>query len=81
VLGTTLAAHTDETAIWRHVVPGLVRELCIAEALNIMEQEKSSYGRTVGSGESERLVGGRGLADIRAEARQRFGRKARVGAV
>jgi hypothetical protein len=80
-LGTTLAAHTGSTAIYRHVVPGLVRELCIAEALNTMEQEKSSYGRTVGEGESQRLVGGRGLIDIRTEAKTKFGRKARTGAV
>jgi hypothetical protein len=80
-LGTTLAVHTDTAAIYRHLVPGLVRELCIAEALNTIEQEKSSYGRTSGTGESERLIGGRGLSDIRAEVETKFGRKARVGAV
>jgi hypothetical protein len=80
-VGTTLAVHTNTTAIYRHLVPALVRELCIAEALNTIEQEKSSYGRTIGTGESERLVGGRGLSDIRAEVRTKFGRKARTGAV
>lgn len=81
VLGTILAVHATEADIYRHVVPGLVHELCVAEALNTLAQEQSGYARTFGSGESERLVGGRGLTDIRKEARQRFGRKARVGAV
>lgn len=81
VLGTTAATHGDTTAISRHVVPGLVHELCVAESLNTIQQEQSGYARTFGSGESERLVGGRGLSDIRAEARQRYGRKARTGAV
>lgn len=80
-LGTTAATHADTTAITRHVVPELVRDLCIAEALNQLQQEASGYARTAGSGESERLVGGRGLADIRREARAAYGRKARKRAI
>ncbi len=80
-LGTTRAAHTTGAAIWRHEVPGLVRELCVAEALNTIQQEQSGYARTFGSGENVRLVGGRGLADIRAEAKARYGRKSRLGVI
>lgn len=80
-LGTTAATHADAAAIVKHVVPGLVRELCVAEALNTLQQEASSYGRTIGSGENEREAGGRGLADIRREAIASFGRKARARAV
>lgn len=80
-LGTTAATHTDATAITRHAVPSLVRDLTIAEAISTLQQETSGYARTAGSGDSERLVGGRGLADIRAEAIARYGRKARSRAV
>jgi hypothetical protein len=80
-LGTTLASHSGGAAVMRHVVPGLVRELCIAEALNTYEQETSGYARTVGEGETEQAVDGRGLRDIRQYAKQRFGRQARKGAI
>lgn len=77
-LGTTLAAHTSGDPITRHVVPGLVRELTIAEALNTVQQEQSGYARAMGAGETERiLVAGRGLEDIRIEARRRYGRRLR----
>jgi len=79
-LGTTAATHVSGP-ITRHVVPGLAHELCVAESLNTIQQETSGYARTAGSGENERLVGGRGLADIRAEAYARYGRKARKRAV
>jgi hypothetical protein len=80
-LGTTLAAHALADTIYRHLVPGLVRELNIAEAINTIEQERSGYARTVGVGETERLVGGRGLMDVRNEARARYGRLAHARAV
>lgn len=80
-LGTTAATHDTAAAVRRHEVPGLVRELCIAEAINTIQQETSGYARTIGSGENEREAGGRGLAGIRSDARARFGRKARTGAV
>lgn len=80
-LGSTAVAHLIATAVRRHVVPGLVRELTIAEAINTLEQERSGYARTAGAGENERLVGGRGLIDIRTEAVTRYGRRARSRAV
>lgn len=80
-LGTTAATHDDETAVDRHAVPGLVRELTIAEAINTIAQEQSAYGRTIGTGENAREASGRGLRDIRAEAKQRYGRRSRTGAV
>lgn len=80
-LGTTAAAHSSAAVIYRHVVPGLVRELCIAEAINTLQQETSAYARTVGEGENERESSGRGLRDIRAEALAAFGRRSRGRAV
>lgn len=80
-LGTTAATHADTTAITRHVVPGLVQELCVAEAINHLMQERSGYARTVGSGENQREMSGRGLRQIREDARAAYGRRARQRAV
>lgn len=80
-LGTTAAIHTDGTVITKHVYPALVRELATAEALNYFEQEKSGYARAAGTGESEREVGGRGLADIRKAAKRAHGRNMRMGSL
>lgn len=80
-LGSTAATHSTSTTIYRHVVPGPVRELCIAEAITEMKQGSSGYARTAGSGDAERLVGGRGLADIREAAYLNYGRKARISAI
>lgn len=87
-LGTTLAAHVTGADIYRHLVPGLVRELNIAEAINTIQQEASGYSRRAGIGE-ERGGGrfgrieatGRGLELIREDAYASFGRKARARAV
>lgn len=80
-LGTTAATHTDATAITRHAVPGLVQDLCVAEALNALQQETSAYAREVGSGENAREASGRGLRDIRAAAVAQYGRRVRKRAV
>lgn len=80
-LGTTAATHSTSTAIVRQVYPGLVQELCLAEAINTLEQGRSAYGRTIGSGENVRESSGRGLRQIRDDAWTAFGRKARKRAV
>jgi hypothetical protein len=79
--GTTAATHSDATAIVKHVPPGLVQELCRAESINDFLQSSSGYARTIGSEGAERLVGGRGLADIRSQAFAAHGRKMRHRAV
>ena len=88
-LGTALAAHSTSAGIYRHLVPGLVRELNIAEAINTIQQEGSGYARRSGLGEergsggarSQIEASGRGLEDIRSQAYTSFGRKARNRAV
>lgn len=80
-LGTTAAEHASAAPIYRHLVPPLIRDLAVAEALTQLQQETSGYARTAGTGEAERLVGGRGLMDIRMDARSRYGRKARTRAI
>jgi len=43
VLGTTAATHSANASINVHVVPSLVREWCIAEALNTLVQSRRGY--------------------------------------
>jgi hypothetical protein len=88
-LGTTLAAHSSGADIIRHLVPPLVRELNIAEAINTIQQEGSGYARRSGLGEergsgqarSDIEASGRGLDDLREQAWTAFARKARSRAV
>lgn len=88
-LGTTAATHSDQATLYRHLVPGLVRELNAAEAINLLQQEGTGYARRSGLGEargtgkpnSDVEASGRGLDDIRDQAEVAFGRKARTWAV
>jgi hypothetical protein len=81
VLGTTAATHADATALVRFRPPGLVTEYATAHALNTLLQHRSGYARTVGSGDNEREMGGRGLRAIREDLDRAYTRKARVAAV
>ncbi len=67
-VGTTAATHTSGTAITRNLPPAPITSLCIAEALVLFQQEQSAYGRTVGSGDSQREARGAGLKDARKMA-------------
>ncbi|HEY5986046.1 MAG TPA: hypothetical protein VIV12_06615, partial [Streptosporangiaceae bacterium] len=80
-LGTAAATHSLAAPVLRHVVPGLVRELCTAEALNTLAQEQSGYARVVGEGETAIEVRGQGLQQIRSDALAVYGRRARSRAV
>ena len=80
-LGTTAAAHSDTTAITKHKVPVLIKQLAIAEALTALQQEGSAYARVVGSGEAQREASGKGLADLRNLVYTRYARKVRARAV
>ena len=87
-LGTTAETHLTAAAVTRHVVPGPVRSLVLAEAVNQVLQESGGYSRTVGAGSAAqttqgtaRSAGGAGLPDIREQAYTACGRKARIRAV
>lgn len=80
-LGTTAAAHGDASDLAVHVVPGLVRELAVAEALNTLQQEQSAYARVVGEGDNAIEVRGQGLTGLRLDALDRYGRRSRTRAV
>lgn len=86
ILGTAYqasdpAAYESGAAVYRHRPPGLVRDLCLAEAVNRVLQEGSGYSRTVGGGEAQMPASGLALADLWDEARTAFGRKARHRAI
>lgn len=74
-LGTTAAVHDSAAVIYRHVVPGLVGEFQLAEAITMLEQELGAYGRTVRSGEAMSTVGAVGLEGLRADAIRAYGRR------
>lgn len=80
-LGTTAATHSSGASVLRWDVPGPVRELAMAEAINNLEQAKAAYARTSGSGESEREMRVLGLESLRKSVRRSHGRKGRVAAV
>jgi hypothetical protein len=68
ILGTIAVAHTAGTEVYRFTPPGLIQSLTMAETMNILAQQDAAYGRVIGSGESQREAGGRGLNDIRKQA-------------
>jgi hypothetical protein len=80
-LGTVAAAHADNAPVYRWEPPALVRELTTAEAIVLLQQHGAAWARTVGSGESEREAGGRGIKDLRAQCYREHGRQARMRAV
>jgi hypothetical protein len=78
VLGTFAASHST-VAVAKHIVPPMVRSLAIAEAMALLLQERTGYARVIGQGEGESEVRGVGLADLRDQAINAYGRK-RTGA-
>lgn len=80
-LGTTAATHSTSAPISKHIYPGPVHELCVAEALNNLLQRSGGYARTAGSGDSAVTYNGRGLDDLRKRALRSCGRGSRVLAV
>jgi len=78
--GSTAASHLDAAPLTTQLYPSLVRELAIAEAVNLLRQEGSAYSGTVGADPAQSASGG-GLGSIRAMAYAQYGRKARQRAV
>lgn len=77
-LGTSAAAHTAPVALNVHRAPSLVREYALALATTYLEQGRSAYARTVGSGDNEREAVGRGVAQVGEEAATAHGRRGRI---
>jgi hypothetical protein len=79
--GTTAASYISAAAVYKHRVPGLVRDLAVAEAVNQVLQEGSGYARMVGSGADAHPAPGADLASKWDECMTAHGRKARIRAV
>ena len=80
-LGSTAATHSNGASVSRHRVPGLIRDLAIAESLNRVLQETSGYARMVGAGDMAQPASGAGLAELWDEAETAYCRKTRVRVV
>lgn len=81
LLGTVAATHLISTAITALDAPGLVRQLTIAEAINLLLQESGGFSRDSGSGESTTTAPGVGLDALRKQTRDALGRKVRAVAI
>jgi hypothetical protein len=86
-VGTTTAAHTSSSALAVAEVPGLIRQLSVAEALVELTQETGGYGGAssssgAGSGGGNQSPSGPGLPDLREQVCcSRYTRHARIRAV
>lgn len=66
-LGTTASQHLAAAAVYVSVVPGLIKQLSIAEAVVWLTQEKGAYGGASQQGGSTEPPAGPGLPDIRKQ--------------
>lgn len=82
VLGTTAATHLINAPIYRHVVPGIIRSLCLGSTLFTLHQQHIDYAATTGGqlGQSTRETKGKALEDVWERAYGTIGRKARTRA-
>ena len=81
-LGTTAAAHTNGTALSISVVPGLIKQLSVAEAIVSVTMEPAAYAGSSGdnpsqSGQTPGPPPGQGLPDLRDRTFSSYGRKGR----
>ncbi len=75
--GSTAATHLSAAALTVAVVPGLVRQLALAEAIVDVAQQTGAYAQSQGDGASKVVKIGQGLPDLRARCLAQFGRTAR----
>lgn len=80
-LGTTAATHSNAAAVSKHRVPYLIRNLAVAESVNIILQETGGYNNPQGEVGAQVHGLGSALADKWDEARTAYGRKARMRTV
>lgn len=76
-VGTTAAPHSANAALAVHAVPSLIRDLCIAETMNKLWQERRSYTQSVrrgGGDASDPRDVATGLDDLRRQVCDRYAR-------
>ena len=69
--GLSQAKLRDESG-WLSLIH--ISELCLAETIYAMAQEKGHMALTVGQGEAVREISGRGIADVRKRADEAYKR-------
>lgn len=74
VLGTTSTDTLSGAGVQLFMFPPLVRQLCRAEALNIIQQDAASYGSRSGSNQGEMPMSIKGLQDLRETVRSKYAR-------
>lgn len=79
--GSTAATHLISAPVTRHLVPSLVVDLAVAEAVVQVAQETGAYSRSQGTGDNTQTGIGSGIGDIRKRCFAKYGRKARSRAV
>lgn len=72
-LGTAAAAHSDNDPLYLWRVPAQVNALCIAEAMNVIQNELAAYGRAESSGDSQRGLSQTALQNMREQVEAHFG--------
>lgn len=80
-LGTTAASHSDGDAVYVWQAPSMISTLNRAYALDLFFQESAGYARTIGSQESEREFGRRGIRALEEQVYGAYGRRVRMRAV
>lgn len=79
--GTTAATHSNGAAVARHVYPGLVVQLAVAEAAAALQAESAAWARTAGAGERGQSTDALGIAGLRQDVVDAYGRSSRHRAV
>jgi hypothetical protein len=73
--GTTAATHLNAAAVSRQTVPGPIKDLTIAYALDRFLQETSGYARNiVGTGDRMTVATGGALPNLRKQVIEQYGR-------
>jgi hypothetical protein len=75
--GTAAATHSNAAPVSRNLVPGLVRQLTLAEAVVAVTLGPAAYATTQGSGAGKQSNVGAGVPDVRERCYTQFGRKGR----
>ena len=75
--GSIAATHADGATVLLSVVPSLVKDYALAEALVQLKNEPGAFAMSQGSGPSKQGNIGGNLPDLRDQAYTAFGRKAR----
>ncbi len=73
-LGSTAATHALGAPLQIAAIPGLVKELALAEALVEVTQQAGAYAASQGTGADKVALIGAGLPDLRDRCRAQFGR-------